>query len=361
MAKFMSAILNNGRYNGSSILDSGTLHLMESPAYRHHPSVNPMLYGFIDMSRNGVTVIGHGGDTFWFHSLMALFPESNTGLFISFNTDSGGSVIDAVLNEFMNRYFPERNPLASVMKVDAEFLERFAGAYRVNRYNYHDITTVGSLFGDVKIEAINSSKLKVTAWETVKYYVPVDRLVFREEHTSEVIAFRENQNHEITQFFIGNFPAFALDKVNVVRSADVHRSIFLVVGLTTLLMLFYWPLTTRARRGYELSGTLVLLPPGAKVIAWLNYFLLAVFYAGVMISVGDPFSIIYGVPTSLKVLLIIPFIVILLTLIMYMQLYRIWNQRRYSAWSRLFYVLITMVSTVALWQLYYWNYIGFNY
>ena len=361
MAKFMSAILNNGRYNGSSILDSATLHFMESPAYRHHPSVNPMLYGFIDMSRNGVTVIGHGGDTFWFHSLMALFPESNTGLFISFNTDSGGSVIDEVLNEFMNRYFPERNPLASAMKVDAEFLERFAGAYRVNRYNYHDITTVGSLFGDVKIEAINSSKLKVTAWETVKYYVPVDRLVFREEHTSEVIAFRENQNGEITHLFMGNFPTFALDKVGGARSADVHRSIFLVVALMTVLMLFYWPLTSRARKGYELSGTLLPLPAGAKVVAWLNYFLLAVFYSGVMISVGDPFSIIYGVPTSLKVLLIIPFIVILLTLIMYMQLYRIWNQRRYPAWSRLFYVLITMVSTVALWQLYYWNYIGFNY
>ena len=76
---------------------------------------------------------------------------------------------------------------------------------------------------------------------------------------------------------------------------------------------------------------------------------------------GDPFSIVYGVPTALKIILILPFAIILLTLIMFLQLYRIWSQRRYSAWSRLFYVLITVVSTVALWQLYFWNYIGFNY
>jgi len=361
MAKFMLAILNEGRYNGTSILDSATLRFMESPAHRHHPSVNPMRYGFIDMSRNGVTVIGHGGDTYWFHSLMALFPESRTGLFLSFNTDTGGTITEEVLDEFMNRYFPERNPLASAITADAKFLNRFAGSYRVNRYDYHDITTLGSLFGDTKIDVVNSSKLKVTGWETVKQYVPVDRLTFREEHSSETIAFRENPEGKITQLFIGNFPAFALDKVNLVGRAEVHASIFLVVVLTTLLMLFYWPLTSRARKGYELTGALMPLPAGAKFVGWLNYFLLAVFYAGVMISVGDPFSIVYGVPTALKVVLILPFVIIMLTLIMYLQLYRIWNQRRYSAWSRLFYVLITLVSTAALWQLYYWNYIGFNY
>jgi hypothetical protein len=59
--------------------------------------------------------------------------------------------------------------------------------------------------------------------------------------------------------------------------------------------------------------------------------------------------------------LVLPFLIILMTLIMYLQLYRIWNQRRYSAWAQLFYLGITLVSTAALWQLYYWNFIGFHY
>jgi len=261
----------------------------------------------------------------------------------------------------MNRYFPERNTLAQPMRVDVNFLQRFAGAYRVNRFAYNDITTISSLFGQVKIEVVDSSKLKVTAWETIKYYVPIDALTFREEHTSEVIAFRENSEKKITHLFLGNFPAFALDKVSVIQSADLHRSIFIVVLFTTLLMLFYWPLSYHARKGYERLGNVVSLPSGAKVIGWLNYFLLAVFYVGTLISVGDPFSIVYGVPSSLKIVLVLPFIVILLTVIMYMEVYRIWNQRRYSSWSRLFYIMITLVSTVALWQLYYWNYVGFNY
>src|SRR5260221_11513792 len=111
MAKFMLAILNEGRYNGTSILDSATLRFMESPAHRHHPSVNPMRYGFIDMSRNGVTVIGHGGDTYWFFFPMALFPGSRTGLFLFFNTATRGTITLEVLAEFIKLYFSARKPM----------------------------------------------------------------------------------------------------------------------------------------------------------------------------------------------------------------------------------------------------------
>ena len=45
MVKFMLAILNYGRYKQFQLLDSTTLELMESPAHRHHPLVNPMRYG----------------------------------------------------------------------------------------------------------------------------------------------------------------------------------------------------------------------------------------------------------------------------------------------------------------------------
>jgi len=66
-------------------------------------------------------------------------------------------------------------------------------------------------------------------------------------------------------------------------------------------MLFYWPLTSRARKGYELTGALMPLPAGAKFVWVAQLFSFGrFFYAGVMISVGDPFSIVYGVPTALK-------------------------------------------------------------
>ena len=137
MTKFMVAILNFGKLNGFQMLDSGTMELMERPAHRHHPAVNPMRYGFIDLSLNGITVIGHAGDTFWFHSLMALYPEFHTGIFISFNTDTGAETYGDVLEAFTERYFPKR-PLRKTMPIDKKHLDRFAGAYRANRHQQND-------------------------------------------------------------------------------------------------------------------------------------------------------------------------------------------------------------------------------
>jgi hypothetical protein len=260
----------------------------------------------------------------------------------------------------MKRYFPEKSPLTSSIRVDKKFLKRFEGAYRGNRYNYHDITKIASLFGDVMI-ASDSSRLKITAGENVKYYIPVDSLTFREEHSSQVIAFGQNQNREITQLFLGTLPIIAFDKVNGLSSSTVHSSIFLGIALISVVMLFYWPITSRARKGYEIVWSIMPLPPGAKIVGWTNYFLLATFYLGLVIILADPSSIVFGIPIALKILLGLPFIIIFLTLIMFLQLYRIWGNRRHAVWSRVFYFLITIMSVAALWQMYFWNFLGFHY
>lgn len=141
--------------------------LMKTPAHQHHPAVNPMRLGFIDMSRGGVEVIGHGGDTFWFHSMMALFPAANLGLFVSFNTDTGGGTASAVMDEFMDRYFPPlANPTPSSFSKD--YLTRFTGKYRINRYAYHDMTSVASMLNDATITLEDSSGLRLTAGENVR-------------------------------------------------------------------------------------------------------------------------------------------------------------------------------------------------
>jgi len=39
----------------------------------------------MDMSARGIRIVGHGGDTFWFHTLFALFPDHDLGLFVSYS------------------------------------------------------------------------------------------------------------------------------------------------------------------------------------------------------------------------------------------------------------------------------------
>ena len=103
------------------------------------------------------------------------------------------------------------------------------------------------------------------------------------------------------------------------------------------------------------------LPQEARRVAWLNYLLLGSFYVGLMIVLSDPVAIVYGVPTALKVLLILPLISIVLAVWMLVNAVRLIADNRYRLSGRAFYAFISLVAVAALWQLYYWNFLGFNY
>lgn len=360
MVHFMDAILRHGRWGSSQILDSATLAFMEGPAHRHHPSVNPMRYGFMDMSRNGVNIIGHGGDTFWFHSLMALLPESNMGIFVSFNTDKGGGVYMEVLEELIDYYFPGPS-LRAPLGVNRKFLERFAGDYRVNRYPYHDITTVSSIFNDLKISVPDSARIRVKFGEEVKYYVPVDSLTFREERKSDVMAFRQNEKGEITNMFVGGLPILAFDKVSGLMSAGFHLSIIVVVLVTALFALIGWPLSWSARLGYRSARDTKVLPAWSRGLAWTNYLVLVVFYVGLMSVVSGPEAIVFGLASEVKVLLLLPLFSLLLTAGTIILAFKQLPDHRYGMAGRLTYAWLALVASLALWQLNYWYLLGFHY
>lgn len=355
MVLFMRALLENGTLNGAKILDSATLAAMKMPAHRHDPAVNPMRHGFMDVSRGGVEVIGHGGDTFWFHSMMALFPQHNAGFFISFNTDKGGGVYLDVLDEFMTRYFPEATP-APPLKVSNEFLLQFAGKYRANRQNHSDFTSLAGMLGDFTITATDSTGLRVQSGERVRHIIPIDSLVFREKNSTAIISF-EKKDGAVTRMFIGNMPIFALEKVSGLKSAELHLFIFVMAILLGILALFFWPFVALSRIGYQSHRFTKPMPFNARLIAWLNYFVLLVFYLGVASNANEE-GIVYGISTALKVFLYFPFLNLLLTAFMLYWLVKVLTVRYHRTVSKLYYTLLCLTSMAALWQLYYWNMFG---
>ncbi len=356
MILLMRAFLENGKVNGASILDSATLALMKTPAHRHHPAVNPMRHGFMDVSRGGVEVIGHGGDTFWFHSMMALFPQSNVGFFVSFNTDKGGGVYLDVMTEFMDRYFPESDK-APVIKVSKDYLNQFVGKYRANRHSYTDFTSVVAMMNDATVSLLDSTGLKMQAGERLYEYVPVDSLVFREKNSTSLVVFEKNQEGEVAQLFVGNMPIFSLYKVTGLKSAELHLFIFGAAIFLGLLAILFWPFVALSRIGYQSHRFTKPMPFNARLVAWLNFFVLLVFYLGIA-SNADEEGIVYGTSGALKVFLYFPFLIILLTVIMLVWLVRILPVRYHRVVSRLYYFLLCLTSVAALWQLYYWNMIG---
>jgi hypothetical protein len=149
--------------------------------------------------------------------------------------------------------------------------------------------------------------------------------------------------------------------VGGIQTMGFHSMLFMVVGVMALIVLIYWPLAASVRRGYQSMRNTIVLPAGAKWVAWMDYFLLTMFYIGMVAMLSDPASIVFGVTTPLKVVLFLPLLSAVLTLFMIINTFRLSGDHRFSLVSRIFYVLITIVSIAALWQLYYWNLLGFKY
>ena len=79
MAKFMIAHLNDG----AGLMKPETAKLMHEFKAPGVGPLNSMALGFYEQWVNGQRAIAHGGDTVWFHSYLWLFPDADTGVFIS--------------------------------------------------------------------------------------------------------------------------------------------------------------------------------------------------------------------------------------------------------------------------------------
>ena len=110
MAHFMIAQLQQGSYHGASILAPATVKLMHSPQYRAAPGLNAMDLGFYQENRNGLKIIGHGGDTHAFHSYLHLIQGADVGIFLTFNSMGKNWAADKVRRDlyhrFLDHYFP---------------------------------------------------------------------------------------------------------------------------------------------------------------------------------------------------------------------------------------------------------------
>jgi CubicO group peptidase (beta-lactamase class C family) len=120
MAHFMIAHLQDGEYMGHHILRKQTAQLMHNSPLNVLPGIDRMELGFYEMNINGREVIGHTGDTSWFHSAMYLFLNEGVGLFVSFNSQGKAGAVAKVrtglFEAFADRYFPGS---AESQRVDA--------------------------------------------------------------------------------------------------------------------------------------------------------------------------------------------------------------------------------------------------
>ncbi|MEO8809930.1 MAG: serine hydrolase domain-containing protein, partial [Rhodanobacter sp.] len=137
MARFMMAHLDNGQYDGASTLSPAMIALMHKTHTRMAPGLNGHALGFAQEDRNGLHIIGHGGDTHVFHSDMELLLDKHVGLFMAFNSmgkeGAAGSVRSALFHAFLDRYYPYTPPVQDTVAHPEVDAARVAGWYISSR------------------------------------------------------------------------------------------------------------------------------------------------------------------------------------------------------------------------------------
>ena len=143
MSRFMLAHLQDGHVGAAEILKADTAKLMHSPSEQAAPGFATMAHGFFREVHNGRTVIGHGGDTIYFHNEFELMPAEGVGIDFTFNSRGRGDAVylarEALFGGFMDRYFPKpvvplEPPALSTASADSRLI---AGRYESSRRIEH--------------------------------------------------------------------------------------------------------------------------------------------------------------------------------------------------------------------------------
>jgi len=363
MAAFMIAHLNLGLLGESRILEEETARLMQSRLFSHHPDIEGNAHGFWEYNINGLRTIGHGGDTMLFHSLMGLVPSRRMGIFISYNSvGGGGGSRDQFFKAVMNRYFP--GPAAESMDPPEDFKKRarrYTGIFTSNRRISTTFVKVMKLFQTMRVTADRDGALLTTGGGGVRRWIEREPLVFQEYGGQDHLVFQEDDKGRISHVFLGRLPYFGYDKMKW-HETPRFTLLVLVFCCLSFLSVLTWPLGAFRRRicGLEKQH----LKPGEKTARWIaagaalfNILFLFLFAA----VAGNPVNMMYGIPSALRLVLLLPIIAGIMVVVSIFFLLFALFRGYFNTCGRLHYLHLVIAGLIFLWFLHNWNLLGFKF
>ena len=357
MAKFMMAHLQLGQYGEGRILKEETSRLMQSDLFTMAPGMNSALHGFYEMSANGQRIFGHGGATFWFHTELALFPEHNLGVFVSFNSEDGGAATGAFIDAFVDRYFPVEEVLPVPPEDFGERGDRFTGAFRSNRFSHTSLAKLGAL-GSVKVSLTEDNTLKTLSRE----WIEVAPLTFQEKYGEATLHFREGADGEITHMFRGGNPTSAYERIPFRENLNLHSILALFAGIMMVGTALALPWGWVARKWYGVkTEELERLPSKARLSLYAAAKLFLIFFLGLVIVLSNPAIIAEEITLGLRLVLLIPLVAAVFTFASIWYAIRAFQLDQGRLISRCLYSAAALSFCTFLWQLHIWNLLGWRF
>ncbi|MEN5059291.1 serine hydrolase [Luteimonas sp. TWI1416] len=263
MARFMIAHLETAAGRDSPLLKAATAAQMYTPQTRFVSPLRTMALGFYEIDLNGQRVLGHGGDTIFFHSYLYLFRDQGVGVFVSVNSTGAdgatGVIRSELLEGFADRYFPAQPP--QPVQVDLETAKAQARLLAAGHY----LNSRRSESGFMRLMQLQQVQLvdhgdgsvgfpmfSGTDGQPSRFY-PVAPFVWRTLDGKQRLA-AVVEAGEVTAFSVDAISPFMLfQRVEGYRSGAWLVPVLGVSFAVLVLSALAWPLSALVRRRYRLA------------------------------------------------------------------------------------------------------------
>ena len=368
MANFALAFLNGGSFEGNynidgrnysnRILQEATVTEMLTQNFSHDSRFPGMALGFYESSVNGNRLVGHGGDTQYFHSDLAIDLGNDLAIFVSFSGAGGAKVRSVIIPAFYNEFFPV---VVSPLSISEDFNERanrYAGSYLFWRSNFSTIEKAFlNLGGAVKVAPSSENTIIVTMGDDVRQFIEIDENLFQERGGKAKIAFQENESGKINGMIFDVYPFMSMYKASMWKGQSFN---FLFIGLSVIVFLgvmlrlaYQWSIYKSLPKEEKDATTSAIVAAGLN----LGFFIFGI----IALSVDGDTLFSVGFTPLMKFWLLFP---ILATIAGGYQIYQaviVWKNNYWGIWKRIRFSIISLCCLFMIWFYYYWNILGYNY
>ena len=195
----------------------------------------------------------------------------------------------------------------------------------------------------------------------MKWFI-VNDSTFIKESGDEYFAFGELRDGKYTKIFPGNLAVMPMERLPFIDSGSLHIMLLAIWMLIFLFTFINWPAVYLIRRKYSLNpGERQTLPAINKWIGWITSVLVLLFIIGLVSSLSKPWELAYGVPPTLKAVLVIPLILCILVPVFIYMVFKLTIRKGFRLSGKIHFYALTFSLLLFLWQLNHWNMLGFKY
>jgi CubicO group peptidase (beta-lactamase class C family) len=363
MQHFMIAHLQDGQYEGTQILRPETARMMHSLQFSNLPDLNGMDLGFYQENRNGHRIIGHAGDTQYFHSDLHLILDSGVGFFISYNSAGKGetSARDAVWHAFLDRYFPYEPPQASAPESAAADAQLVSGRYIISRRPETTILKVLNVAGQQKVSANPDHTITVDILKDPngkpKKLEEIGPLMFRAVNGQDHVGFKRDDAGNLV--LVTDFPVFVFQRSPWNVNSALNLPLIITAVCLFVLTVLFWPIAALLRRHYSQKLNVSLerrrLRILTRLVCLINIIFLVAFLTFFTMSEKSIDLLSPSFNFLLRIIQLVGWLGVIGTIVALLNAVHAWKDPQGWVWGKVWETLIALACLLFVFFVFNWN------